>query len=136
LYNGTPSRKAAKPTSISTPRQTTREAAPAPTTPGSSSQSAVASRFQALDVFSTPNRPQQQADSERQTKSVLAVAILDLLKSKDIELDDLTALRIEHMIGLEMKQHEAVVNQCEMTIEKLSRSCEEWKRIATQEQET
>ncbi|KAE9377370.1 hypothetical protein N431DRAFT_542703 [Stipitochalara longipes BDJ] len=133
LYNATPSRKTAKTTTILTPRQTTREMAPEPTTPGSSSQTAVASRFQALDVFSTPSQFPREADSNKQTKSILAGAILDLLKSKNIELDDLTTLKIEHMIGLEIKQHEAVVSQCEMTIEKLSRRSEQWKSIVLQE---
>jgi hypothetical protein len=107
--------------------------APQPTTPGSSSQSTIASQFQALDVFSTPNPPQPETHPGKQTKSILAAAILDLLKSKNVQLDDLTVMRIEHMIGLEMDQHAAAVSRCEKTIENLSRRSEHWKSIALQE---
>jgi hypothetical protein len=133
VYCATPSRKAAKTAAIATPRQTTREMALEPTTPGPSSQSAVASRIQALDVFSRPNQPQREIDPSNQPKSMLAAAILDLLKSKDIQLDDLTVMKIEHMIGLEVDQHEAAVSRCEKTIENLSKRSEHWKSIALQE---
>ena len=133
IYNATPSRKAAKTTAISTPRHTTREMALELTTPGSSNQSAVASCFKALDVFSTPNQPPREIDPSEQTKSILAAAILDLLKSKDIPLDDLTVMKIEHMIGLEVDQHVAAVSRCEKTIEDLSKRSEHWKSIALQE---
>jgi hypothetical protein len=133
VYCATPSRKAAKTTAITTAHQTTREMAPEPTTPGLSSQSAVASRIQALDVFSTPNQPQREINQSNQPKSTLTAAILDLLKSKDIQLDDLTAMKIEHMIGLVEDQHEAAVSRCEKTIENLSRRSEHWKSIALQD---
>lgn len=104
--------------------------APEPTTPGSSSQS---TRFQALDLFSIPNPPQPETHPSKQTKSILAAAILDLLKSKNVQLDDLTVMKIEHMIGLEVDQHAAAVSRCEKTIENLSRRSEHWKSIALQE---
>jgi hypothetical protein len=107
--------------------------APEPTTPGPSSQSAVASRIEALDVFSTPNQPQREIDPSNQPTSILAAAILDLLNSKDIQLDDLTVMKIEHTIGLVVDQHEAAVSRCERTIENLSRRSEHWKSIALQE---
>jgi hypothetical protein len=129
----TPSRKVAKATILSRPSQKMRETAPEPTTPGSSTQSAVASRFQALDVFSTPTQLQRELNPSEQTLSALSVAIIYLLKSKEIQLDDEIEMRLEHMIGLEIDQHEAVVSRYKKTINELSRRITDWKNIALQE---
>jgi len=136
----TPSRKAAKTTSFSTPRQTVpeklRSAAQSLQTPRSGKQpmgivSASGSRI--LDGTSpTLGLLQHEIGLGNERRSNLTTTILDLIDSENIQLKESTMLKICHKIDLELDRNEATVRRYEKTISQLSRRNDYWKSIALQ----
>jgi hypothetical protein len=113
----TPSRKARKRSSISTPRGTAREG------PGRASKSMPTSSGKGKQPITVASgsgyRPEDEALPHLAT-SRLSTAVLKLLRSENLELDDTTVVKLCHTIDLEMVQHKAVVEQYEKAISELS----------------
>jgi hypothetical protein len=137
----TPSRKAAKTTSFSTPRLTVRErpgsAAQSLPTPRSGKQPmgiATASGSRTLDGTSpTPGLLQHEIGLGNERRSNLTTTILDLIDSENIQLKESTILKICNKIDLELDRNEAAVRRYEKTISQLSERNDYWKSIALQE---
>jgi len=110
----TPSKKARKRTIISTPHgEGPRRASqfmPAPSGKGKEPMAASGSGY----------RPEHETLAHITTSS-LSTAVLDLLRSENLELDSPTVVKLCHTIDLEVVQHKAVVAQYEKTVSELSR---------------
>ncbi len=132
-----PSRKVLKAAKFSTPGQTfndrLRNAAQPLPTPDSLEKpldNAATTRSRPSNRTSpTPARLESMISPNSERTSNLAVAVLMLIHSENVELKESTELQIRHEIDLEVDSNEAKVRRYEETIRVLSKRLDELENI-------